>query len=212
MSIRRIKVNRKEEIILVTLELAAINGLSNVSMAQIAKKMGIQKPSLYNHFASKEEIISEMYQYLRDKSKEQLSLADIDYGEFIKEKSMEEALWQSVSNYTKITSENKMFSFYKVIYSERSVNPTAAKIMAEETRRMILATKNLFYALQIHKKICVKDIDMAAISFAMTVHAMMDYQLDCSCSGEPVSQDMIQRYIKWFCNQHGRMNDEKNIG
>ncbi len=204
-------MNRKEEIILATLELAAINGLSNVSMAQIAKKMGIQKPSLYNHFASKEEIISEMYQYLRDKSKEQLSLADIDYGEFIKGKSMEEALWQSVSNYTKITSENKMFSFYKVIYSERSVNPTAAKIMTEETRRMILATKNLFYALQIHKKICVKDIDMAAISFAMTVHAMMDYQLDCSCSGEPVSQDMIQSYIKWFCNQHGRMNDENNI-
>ncbi len=204
-------MNRKEEIILATLELAAINGLSNVSMAQIAKKMGIQKPSLYNHFASKEEIISEMYQYLRDKSKEQLSLADIDYGEFIKGKSMEEALWQSVSNYTKITSENKMFSFYKVIYSERSVNPTAAKIMTEETRRMILATKNLFYALQIHKKICVNDIDMAAISFAMTVHAMMDYQLDCSCSGEPISQNMIQSYIKWFCNQHGRMNDEKNI-
>lgn len=204
-------MNRKEEIILVTLELAAINGLSNVSMTQIAKKMGIQKPSLYNHFTSKEEIISEMYQYLRDKSKEQLLLADIDYGEFIKGKSMEEALWQSVSNYTQITSENKMLSFYKVIYSERSVNPTAAKIMAEETRRMILATKNLFYALQIHQKICIKDIDMAAISFAMTVHAMMDYQLDCSCSGEPISQDMIQNYIKWFCNQHGRMNDEKNI-
>lgn len=204
-------MNRKEEIILVTLELASINGLSNVSMAQIAKKMGIQKPSLYNHFNSKEEIISEMYQYLRNKSKEQLSLADIDYGEFIKGKSMEEALEQSVSNYTKITSENKMFSFYKVIYSERAVNPTAAKIMAEETRRMILATKNLFYALQVHKKICVKDIDMAATSFAMTVHAMIDYQLDCSCSGEPISQDMIQGYIKWFCNQHGGMNHEENI-
>lgn len=204
-------MNRKEEIILVTLELAAINGLSNVSMAQIAKKMGIQKPSLYNHFTSKEEIISEMYQYLRDKSKEQLLLADIDYGEFVKGKSMEEALWQSVSNYTKITSENKMFSFYRVIYSERAVNPTAAKIMAEETRRMILATKNLFYALQVHQRICVKDIDMAATSFAMTIHAMMDYQLDCSCSGEPISQDMIQSYIKWFCNQHGGMNNEENI-
>lgn len=204
-------MNRKEEIILVTLELASINGLSNVSMAQIAKKMGIQKPSLYNHFNSKEEIISEMYQYLRNKSKEQLSLADIDYGEFIKGKSMEEALGQSVSNYTKITSENKMFTFYKVIYSERAVNSTAAKIMAEETKRMILATKNLFYALQVHKKICVKDIDMAATSFAMTIHAMIDYQLDCSCSGEPISQDMIQDYIKWFCNQYGGMNHEENI-
>lgn len=204
-------MNRKEEIILVTLELAAANGLSNVSMAQIAEKVGIQKPSLYNHFKAKEEIIAAMYQYLRERSKEQLSLADIDYGEFIKGKSMEEALTQSVANYRNINTENKMFSFYKVIYSERSVNPTAAKIMAEETRKMILATKNLFYALQVHKKIHVKDIDMAATSFAMTVHAMMDYQLDCSCSGEPVGQDMIQNYIKWFCNQHGGMNDEKNI-
>ena len=204
-------MNRKEEIILVTLELAAENGLSNVSMAQIAEKVGIQKPSLYNHFKAKEEIIAAMYQYLRERSKEQLSLADIDYGEFIKGKSMEEALTQSVANYRNINTENKMFSFYKVIYSERSVNPTAAKIMAEETRKMILATKNLFYALQVHKKIHVKDIDMAATSFAMTVHAMMDYQLDCSCSGEPVGQDMIQNYIKWFCNQHGGMNDEKNI-
>ena len=204
-------MSRKEEIILVTLELAAANGLSNVSMAQIAEKMGIRKPSLYNHFKAKEEIIAAMYQYLREKSKEQLSLADIDYGEFIKGKSMEEALTQSVANYSNINAENKMFSFYKVIYSERSVNPTAAKIMAEETRRMILATKNLFYALQVHQKIHVKDIDMAATSFAMTVHAMMDYQLDCSCSGEPVGQDMIQNYIKWFCSQYGGMNDEKNI-
>lgn len=204
-------MNRKEEIILVTLELAATNGLSNVSMAQIAEKMGIRKPSLYNHFKAKEEIIAAMYQYLREKSKEQLSLADIDYGEFIKGKSMEEALMQSVANYSNINAENKMFSFYKVIYSERSVNPAAAKIMAEETRKMILATKNLFYALQVHKKIHVKDIDMAATSFAMTVHAMMDYQLDCSCSGEPVGQDMILNYIKWFCNQYGGMNDEKNI-
>lgn len=32
-------MNRKEEILLVTLELAAENGLSNVSMAQIAEKL-----------------------------------------------------------------------------------------------------------------------------------------------------------------------------
>lgn len=76
---------------------------------------------------------------------------------------------------------------------------------------MITATKNLFYALQIHNKICVKDIDMAAVSFAMSVHAMMDYQLDCSCSGEPIPRDMIQDYIKWFCDQYGGANNEKNI-
>lgn len=204
-------MNRKEEIILATLELAAENGLSNVSMAQIGEKLGIRKPSLYNHFNSKEEIIVAMYQYLRDKSKEQVSLADIDYGEFINGKSMEQALMQSVASYSSMNNQSKMLIFYKVIYSERAVNPTAAKIMAEETRRMILITKNLFYALQVHKKVCIKDIDMAAVSFAMTVHSIMDYQLDCACSGEPISEDIMQNYIKWFCNQFGGMDYEKNV-
>lgn len=195
-------MNRKEEILLVTLELAAENGLSNVSMAQIAEKIGIRKPSLYNHFKSKDEIIAAMYQHFRDKSKEALSLTDIDYGDFVKDKSMEEALNQTVINYMNMNSSEKMFLFYKVIYSERAINPNAAKIMAEETRRMMIATKNLFYALQAHEKISINGIDMAAASFALTIHAMMDYQFDCSCSGEPVAQDMIQNYIKWFCKQY----------
>lgn len=195
-------MNRKEEILLVTLELAAEKGLSNVSMAQIAEKIGIRKPSLYNHFKSKDEIIAAMYQYFRNKSKEALSLTDIDYGDFVKDKSMEEALNQTVFNYVNMNSDGKMFLFYKVIYSERAINPNAAKIMAEETSRMMIATKNLFYALQAHEKINIDDIDMAAASFALTIHAMMDYQFDCSCSGEPVAQDMIQNYIKWFCKQY----------
>lgn len=204
-------MNRKEEILLVTLELAAENGLSNVSMAQIAEKIGIKKPSLYNHFKSKEEIIVAMYQYFRNESKEALSLTDIDYGTLVKGKSMEEALNQAVLNYVNMISGGKMFLFYKVIYTERAINSNAAKIMVEETRRMIITTKSLFYALQAHGKICIDDIDMAATSFAMTIHAMIDYQFDCSCSGEPASQDMVQNYIKWFCNQYGGVNDEKNI-
>lgn len=204
-------MNRKEEILLVTLELAAENGLSNVSMAQIAEKIGIKKPSLYNHFKSKEEIIVAMYQYFRNESKEALSLTDIDYGALVKGKSMEEALNQAVLNYVNMISSGKMFLFYKVIYTERAINSNAAKIMIEETRRMIITTKSLFYALQAHRKIRIDDIDMAAISFAMTIHAMIDYQFDCSCSGESASQDMVQNYIKWFCNQYGGVKDEKNI-
>lgn len=204
-------MDRKEEIILVTLELAAKNGLSSVSMSQIASKIGIKKPSLYNHFKSKEEIITAMYQYLREKAKEKMSIVDFDYGEFIKEKTLEEVLNQSVSNYTRMNEDDKMTSFYKVIYSERAINPIAAKIMLEETNRMISSTKNLFYALQVHKKANFDDVDMAATSFAMAIHSMMDYQLDCYCSGEQIEQNMIQNYIKWFCNQYGGIYDEKNI-
>lgn len=62
-------MNRKEEIIMATLELAAEKGLGSVSMNMIADKVGIKKPSLYNHFVSKEEIVQAMYEYLREQAK-----------------------------------------------------------------------------------------------------------------------------------------------
>ena len=205
-------MNRKEEIILATLKLASERGLGNVSMSQIAEKVGIQKPSLYNHFKSKDEIITAMYQYFREKSKNKLSLENINYSDFIKGKTLEEVLIQSVSNYTKINTDDDLFAFYKVVYSERSVNPIAAKIIIDETNKMIAATKELFVALKAQKKLCTDDIDMTAVSFAMTIHSIMDYRFDFLCSKETIPQDdIMQNYIKWFCGQFGGNKNEKNV-
>ena len=44
----------------------------------------------------------------------------------------------------------------------------AARIVAEETERMIIATKQLFYAMVIHKLLHFENADMSAVSFAMT--------------------------------------------
>ena len=169
-------MERKEEIIQATLMLASKNGIDNVSMSQIATQLGIKEPSLYNHFRSKDEIAKAMYDYLRTQAKEKLKITDLDYGKLVKDKSLEEVLKLAVHNYCKTQSE--MFSFYKIIYSTRATNCMAAQIMCEETEKMLLETKNLFYALQVHQKIFVKDIDQAAISFTMTIHSLIDYQLD----------------------------------
>ncbi|MGN1105031.1 MAG: TetR/AcrR family transcriptional regulator [Huintestinicola sp.] len=203
-------MDRKEEIILAALELAAEKGLGGITMSRIADRLGIKKPSLYNHFGSKDDIIGAMYEYLREKSAKKLASKQLDYGELVKGKTAKEALLCAVSNYMKMCGDEKMLTFYRVIYSERAVNPVAAKIMTEETRRMILTTKNLFYALQVHKKINVENIDTAAVSFAMTVHAMMEYRLDCLCAGEPEPCDMITEHITWFCRELGGENDEKD--
>ena len=171
-------MERKEEIIQATLMLASKNGIDNVSMSQIATQLGIKKPSLYNHFRSKDEIVKAMYDYLRTQAKEKLKITDLDYGKLVKDKSLEEVLKLAVHNYCKMSTQSEMFSFYKIIYSTRATNCMAAQIMCEETEKMLLATKNLFYALQVHQKIFVKDIDQAAISFTMTIHSLIDYQLD----------------------------------
>ena len=197
-------MDRKEEIIIVTLKLASQIGLSNVSMEQIAKQVGIKKPSLYNHFKSKDEIIDAMYEYLREKSKNSLSISNVDYSLLVKDKSAEEILKQSVNNYTKLCTQSDMFLFYKLIYAERAFNQKAAKIMLDETNKMILSTKNLFYAPQVHEKLNIKDIDTAATSFALSIHAFLDYKLDSFFANEQFDDSLINNYISWFCNQNRR--------
>ena len=193
--------NKKEEILYATVELASQYGLKSLSMSQIAEKVGIRKPSLYNHFDSKETLINEMYKFMRKKSKENISFIEL---KDIKSKSANEILSQSVLNYKKMISNEKMAIFYNVVYSERTTNPDAAKILIEETNKMIEATKILFKVLIENNKLNINNIDISAISFALTIHSLIDYEFDCSKAKEKFNKDMIQNYIEWFCNQYSK--------
>ena len=98
-----------------------------------------------------------------------------------------------------------MLNFYKVIYSERSIQPMAAKILAEETEKMIIATKQLFYAMEVHKLLHFQNADMSAVSFAMTVHGLMDYELDLRSGGykiENQERNNLDEYLQWFCKEN----------
>ena len=195
---------RKKEIIMATLELAANKGLGNVSMNMIADKVGIKKPSLYNHFASKEELVEAMYQFLREEAKKNANVGAIDYTVIFAGKSALEILRMMVGGYFNMNQQEHMLNFYKVIYSERSLNPMAAKIVAEETDKMIIATKQLFYAMEVHKLLHFTNPDMSAVSFAMTVHGLMDYELDQSNGKRSYETDknLLDDYLKWFCEEN----------
>ena len=187
----------KERIILATLDLAAEHGLKSLSMSQIAEAVGIKKPSLYNHFDSKETLIREMYEYIREQSKADISASLPDFDD----KTAYEILSVYVRNYGQMVSSGALLNFYKVIYSERTTNPDAAQILIEETNKMVAATRALFQVLVEQGKLEIDDIDNAALSFAMTIHSLIDYELDCTQAGERYDESQIQDYIKWFCDQ-----------
>lgn len=196
---------RRKEIIMATLELAANKGLGNVSMNMIADKVGIKKPSLYNHFSSKEELVEAMYQFLREEAKKNANVGAIDYTVIFAGKSALEILRMMVGGYFNMNQQEHMLNFYKVIYSERSIQPMAAKILAEETEKMILATKQLFYAMEVHKLLHFQNADMSAVSFAMTVHGLMDYELDLrngGCGAENLEKNDLDEYLQWFCKEN----------
>ena len=196
-------MNRKEEIIYATLELASEYGLKSLSLSQIADKVGIRKPSLYNHFKSKEELVNCMYTFLREKA--QISARTSPGLEaFPEDKSLDQILSDSVSVYLGFLSDENMMKFFKVLYSERSISPVAAQIMLDETDRMISLTKNLFYALVVHGKMKNENVDTAALSYAMTVHSLVDRQMDMITAGvndASVASELpkeIIEYINWF--------------
>lgn len=209
-------MERKEEIILATLELASENGLKSVSMAQIAEKVGIKAPSLYNHFKSRDEIIKAMYSFLRQKAQQNRSAGFAD-PEVFKSQSMEQILTASLNAYLGMITDPNMTRFFRVLYSERSINPLAADIMLEETEHMILSTRNLFYAMAVHGKIKSEGIDTSAMTFAMTVHSLIDYQMDRITAGKadrfgdgnsPYTKELTE-YIRWFSIQNGGNNHEQ---
>ena len=204
MAKTRMSDTRKKEIILATLEQAANKGLGNVSMNMIADKVGIKKPSLYNHFSSKEELVEVMYQFLSKEAKKTVNIGAIDYTTFFVGKSALEILRMVVKGYFNMNQQEHMINFYKVIYSERSLNPVAARIVAEETDNMILATKQLFYAMEVHKLLHFTNPDMSAVSFAMTIHGLMDYELDQN-NGQyrfETNKSLLDNYLNWFCEEY----------
>ena len=192
-------MDRKKDIINATLELAAENGLGTVSMQQIADKVGITKASLYNHYSSRDQIVEAMYEFLREASKKRAGIGEVDYDELSGGSTLRDILSGAVENYRRITTDPEMFLFYKVIMSERSINPSAAEIMVKETKTMINATKTLFYALQVKGIADFGNVDSAAVSFAMGIHALLDYECDLEHAGLSKDEKMMQDFINEFC-------------
>lgn len=176
-------MNNKETILLATLELAAQKGLGNISLSQIAKKVGIQKPGLYSHFSSKEEIIESMYVYVRARAREKAGISVVDYGKLAAGKTAEEILTLVVNNYINMAERSDMAMFFQVIAAESGHDAVAAKIMLDETETMLSATKQLFYEMQEQKKLEFPNTAIAATIFAMTIHSLMDTVHDRMVSG-----------------------------
>ena len=203
-------MDRKEEIILAALELASERGLKSVSMAQIAGRVGIKAPSLYNHFGSKDEIIRAMYRFLRQKAQQNRSFGFADPETFAS-KRLEQILTESLDAYLSMVTDPNLLRFFRVLYSERSIDPLAAQVMVEETEHMLQATRSLFYALAIHGKMKREGIDAASMTFALTVHSLIDYQMDRITAGKadrfgdgdsPFTREM-KEFISWFSAQNG---------
>ena len=72
-------MNTKEKIFDVALDLFSKKGYDSVSLREIAEEVGIKKSSIYSHYASKEAILMDIFEYFTDlfEYDEQLNSKDL---------------------------------------------------------------------------------------------------------------------------------------
>ena len=193
----------KNEILASILPLASKEGLRNLSLSKIAENAGIAKSTLYSHFDSKDDMIDQLYLFLREKAKERMHITVVDYGKIVKGKSLEEVLLYVVSSYDSINRDRDMKNFYAIIESEKAFSNIAARIITEETETMFTATKNLFYALEAEKIAHFPSIENAALLFAQSIHSTLTLMQDDETAGTEVSKGILEKIIHEFSNLYG---------
>ena len=133
-----------------------------------------------------------------------------DYDRLMADLSLKDILTGAVRSYMSMVNDPRMLLFYRIIMSERTISGAAAEIMAKETQTMINATQSLFYALQVKGLADFGTVDAAAFSFAMAVHAIIEYQFDLEQAGMEKTGDMMEDFIEEFSRLYsaGKGNDE----
>ena len=200
---------KDQDILIKTLELASSRGLRSLSLSDIAKECGISKSTLYSHFESKEDLIERLYLFLREKAKERNNIPPVDYNALFRNKTLKEILRTVTSSYSSMVQDKDLNAFYKVVLSEKSFSPIAAAIYTEETNTMLLATRNLFYALSSKGLAHFTDIDNEAMVFAFTFHSILVLEEDDRTAGTAVSEGLMDSFLEYFSSIHskGKQND-----
>ncbi|MBQ5310476.1 MAG: TetR/AcrR family transcriptional regulator C-terminal domain-containing protein, partial [Oscillospiraceae bacterium] len=117
------------------------------------------------------------------------------------EKGLADILTAAYERYSRFIHDKDMLTFFKVLYAERASSPAAAQILLDETESMISSVKALFYSLVVHGRMKNEDVDTAAVSYAMTIHSLVDREMDRMTAGSAPSSTIpqdIEEYIRWF--------------
>jgi len=107
----------KERIIEAATDIFAQRGFDAVSMSEISEAVGIKKPSLYYHFASKDKILENILEYPIERMK-QVGSQEVGTEELISSMSLEEFMAMGADLIVNWTEEPRMEKTLRIIFVE----------------------------------------------------------------------------------------------
>lgn len=120
-------MSTKNKLIQATIDLALVQGLGAVSLGEVAEAVGIKKPSIYNHFKSKADLIDEVFAYL-----ETSALTVTDWLPSVSSSDIQSPLsYLEIfgSHFEVLRSNEDHLRRWKVLYGERYLSKEAERLL-----------------------------------------------------------------------------------
>ena len=154
-------MNTKEKIFDVSLDLFSKKGYDSVSLREIADNVGIKKSSIYSHYESKEAILMDIFEYLRNlfEYDELLNSEDLNLNEnndILLENP--ELFYHKGSEAIKMMfSQEKNLKIWRLIFIQMHHNEAIREFFQKEMLTKPLMFWNGFFTILKEKGIIKKD-------------------------------------------------------
>ena len=203
------KVNTKNQILDVALDLFSIRGYEATSISQIADAVGIRKASLYSHFASKQDILDTLVEELTKEYNQHsiFAKADWDDPQFTKDKkgrSVESIISEIQGQIRHIIHDPKISKIRMMLTIEQYQSEPLKKIQSELTYEGVLRY-NLGQIRFLIREGILKDDDpdIMAAQFAWPI-SMWTNLCDREPEREIEAMELLDRHIRQFFRVYGK--------
>lgn len=194
---------RKDRIIKCALELMAKKGVGAASLSDIANASGIKKPSLYNHFQSREDLENEVFTYVNSLfSRAKFLPTDIEAS--IEKYSSVTVIKAVINRYVKAFSLPNALYAYKIVESEKYFNSMAAEISMEEAIKIAHQGKILLQILCNAGKMKILNVDATAKLFSNSVTSLLSFYIITQENNKDIEScnTAISSFAESFCAQY----------
>lgn len=203
------RVNTKERILAIALDLFSVNGYEATSIAQIADAVGVRKASLYSHFANKQDILDSLVEELTNEYN-QYSLfarADWDNADFTSSKkgqTVDQIIAEIKGQITYIIHDSNISKVRKMLTIEQFQNEKLKAVQSKRSYEDIL-NYNLGMVRFLIREGIFKDEDpeIMAAQLAWPI-SMWTNLCDREPEREAEAMELIDRHIRQFFRVYGK--------
>lgn len=202
MDIMDDRASTKDKIITVALELFSKSGVDGVSIADITRKVGIAKSSLYSHFKTKQAILDHIIELYRNEIKN-LSLDPTRFDTLVRDMTPEDFWNMILDRYLQTWGSKYLSQISRLIVLEQYKTETALVLILEETRRILTLSEHIFSMMRACGKVARYPADELAREFAYAIRGMLlEHDLVSAHGGDTTEIKATMRaFIECFCKK-----------